>query len=51
MWFVGIEQLEEFRIVTRSHIIAWRKRLEARELAGATIRRKLAALSSLFEQR
>ena len=49
MQFVGIEKPEEFRSVTRSHIIAWRKRLEARELAGATIRRKLAALSSLFE--
>lgn len=49
MAFVGIERPEEFRIVTRSHVIAWRKALEERALSGATIRRKLAALSSLFE--
>lgn len=49
MSFVGIQRPEEFRIVTRAHVIAWRKSLEARALGGATIRRKLAALSSLFE--
>lgn len=49
MVFVGIHRPEEFRQVTRSHVIAWRKVLEERALAGATIRRKLAALSSLFE--
>ena len=49
MRFVGIQRPEEFRVVTRAHVIAWRKTLEARSLAGATIRRKLAALSSLFE--
>lgn len=49
MQFVGIHQPLEFRIVTRAHVIAWRKHLEARQLTGATIRRKLAALSSLFE--
>lgn len=49
MQFVGIRRPEEFRIVTRAHVIAWRKHLESRELAGPTIRRKLAALSSLFE--
>jgi site-specific recombinase XerD len=49
MQFVGIRQPEEFRMVTRAHLIAWRKHLESRQLAGATIRRKLAALSSLFE--
>ena len=47
--FVGIERPEEFRIVTRAHLIAWRKELERRELAPASIRRKLAALSSLFD--
>jgi site-specific recombinase XerD len=47
--FVGIQRPEEFRMVTRAHVIAWRKHLEQRELAGSTIRRKLAALSSLFE--
>ncbi|MCY0388401.1 tyrosine-type recombinase/integrase [Robbsia sp. Bb-Pol-6] len=49
MAFSGIEQPNEFRIVTRAHVLAWRKTLEDRVLSGATIRRKLAALSSLFE--
>jgi site-specific recombinase XerD len=49
MGFVGIAQPDEFRTVTRAHVLAWRKRLEARQLSGATIRRKLAALSSLFD--
>lgn len=49
MAFVGIQRPEEFRIVTRGHVIAWRKTLEVRELSGASIRRKLSALSSLFE--
>ncbi len=49
MALVGIERPEEFRMVTRSHVLAFRKFLEERGLAGATIRRKLAALSSLFE--
>src|SRR3989338_5356247 len=47
--FVGIHHPAEFRTVTRAHVIAWRKHLESRQLGGATIRRKLAALSSLFE--
>jgi integrase family protein with SAM-like domain len=49
MSFVGITNPSDFRMVTRAHLIAWRKDLEQRELGGATIRRKLAALSSLFE--
>lgn len=49
MRFVGIAKPEEFRIITRAHVIAWRKDLEARILAAASIRRKLAALSSLFD--
>jgi hypothetical protein len=35
MGFVGIRRPEEFRIITRAHVIAWRKHLEARELGGA----------------
>ena len=35
--------------MARAHIIAWRGSLEARELAPATVRRKLAAISSLFD--
>src|SRR5712691_512174 len=46
--FVGIERLEEFRTITRAHVIAWRKDLERRVCAPTTIQRKLAALSSLF---
>lgn len=30
--FLGIERPEEFRTVTRSHVLAWRKDLEARTL-------------------
>ena len=47
--FVGINRPEEFRVITRPHVIAWRKDLERRNLALSTIHRKLAALSSLFE--
>jgi site-specific recombinase XerD len=49
MAFTGIVQADEFRNVTRAHVLAWRKCLEVRRLSGATIRRKLAALSSLFD--
>ncbi|WP_374729779.1 tyrosine-type recombinase/integrase [Caballeronia humi] len=49
MSFAGIARPDEFRLVTRAHVLAWRNTLEERALSGATIRRKLAALSSLFE--
>jgi site-specific recombinase XerD len=51
MAFIGInaKQPEEFRIVTRAHVIAWRDELVKRELEPATIRNRLSALSSLFE--
>lgn len=49
MAFTGIVKPEEFRAVTRSHILAWRAELETQKLAGSTIRRKLAALASLYE--
>ncbi|HEX7911978.1 MAG TPA: tyrosine-type recombinase/integrase [Paraburkholderia sp.] len=49
MNFTAIARPEDFRIVTRAHVLAWRTVLEDRALSGATIRRKLAALSSLFE--
>lgn len=49
MGFVGIAQPDKFRTVARTHVLAWRKHLEGRRLSGATIRRKLAALSSLFD--
>ena len=49
MRFTGIARPEEFRIVTRAHVIAWRDDLARRELGGSTVRHRLAALSSLFE--
>lgn len=47
--FIGIQRPEDFRVVTRSHLIAWRDSLEAKQLSPATVRRKLSALSSLFD--
>src|SRR5580658_8314079 len=49
MEFAGLRAAGEFRLVKRSHLIAWRKHLEMRALEAPTIRRKLAALSSLFD--
>ena len=49
MRFTGIVRPEEFRIVTRAHVIAWRDDLARRQLDGSTIRNRLASLSSLFE--
>ena len=49
MGFTGIVKPDEFRVVTRAHVIAWRDDLVKRELSGQTIRHRLAALSSLFE--
>ncbi len=37
------------RLVTRAHVIAWREQLKARVLAPSSIRRKLSAISSLFD--
>ncbi|MDV7214216.1 site-specific integrase, partial [Azotobacter beijerinckii] len=47
--FVGLQAPEQFREVTRAHVLAWRKSLEQRGLSAATLRRKLAALTSLFD--
>lgn len=49
MRFAGIVQPDEFRSVTRAHVIAWRDHLVGRALSGQTVRHRLAALSSLFE--
>ncbi len=49
MRFVGIKRPEDFRTVARAHVIAWRKMLEKRNLAPATVRRKLSALSDLYD--
>ena len=47
--FIGITTPEEMRLVTRAHVIAWRKDLESRGLAPSSLRRKLSAVSSLFD--
>lgn len=49
MRFTGIHQSEEFRLVKRAHLIAWRKQLETRTLEASTVRRKLSAVASLFD--
>jgi site-specific recombinase XerD len=49
MRFTGIARPEEFRIVTRAHMIAWRDELGRRNLSATTIRHRLSALASLFE--
>src|SRR5271165_3782069 len=47
--FTGLLDYMRLRSVGRSHIISWRKDMERRGLAPASIRRKLSALSSLFD--
>src|SRR6266404_4019568 len=47
--FTGLQDYMGLRSVGRSHIIAWRKDMERRGLSPASIRRKLSALSSLFD--
>src|SRR3954464_5010543 len=41
MRFAGIMRPEEFRTVTRAHVIAWRDELVRRGLGGSTIRHRL----------
>jgi len=43
-----LQQPAQFRDVTRAHVIAWREQLVGQGLANDTIRRKLAALSSVY---
>jgi integrase/recombinase XerD len=47
--FSGLTEPTQLRTVTRAHVIAWRKDMEARALSAASVRRKLSALSSLFD--
>jgi integrase/recombinase XerD len=49
MAFSGLVATRSLRDVARPHVIAWRKEMEARSLAPTSIRRKLSALSSLFD--
>jgi integrase/recombinase XerD len=50
MAFATVSTPIQLRQVSRAHVIAWRKQLEGRGCGEATIRRKLAALSSLFKK-
>jgi integrase/recombinase XerD len=47
--FAGLKSFAALRAVTRMHVIAWRKDLEFRGLEPSSRRRKLSALSSLFD--
>ena len=47
--FLQLEKPESFRLVTRAHVIRWRRELEHSDQSAATIRAKLSALSSLYE--
>lgn len=47
--FTNLKNHSALRTVARAHVIAWRKDMETRLLGAATIRRKLSALSSLFD--
>ena len=47
--FTGLTEPAQLRTVTRAHVIAWRKDMEIRNLSPASVRRKLSALSSLFD--
>lgn len=49
MGFTGIQKPEEFRTVTRAHVIDWRDDLINRARSGSTIRHRLAALASLYD--
>jgi len=47
--YTGLKSYTELRSIVRAHIIDWRKDMEVRKLKAASIRRKLSALSSLFD--
>ncbi len=47
--FLGLEQFEDLRQITRAHVIAWRDHLKAQGHSSNTIRHRLACLSSLFD--
>src|ERR1700737_3814408 len=48
MRFTGIVRPEEFRIVTRAHVIAWRDDLQRRGLEGPTRRNRRGAFSPRY---
>jgi integrase/recombinase XerD len=46
--FAGLGNADQLRDVSRPHVLAWRDHLQGQGLTNDTIRRKLAALSSLY---
>lgn len=49
--FAGVGRPDEFRTVTRAHIIAWRDALLCRGLGGSTVRHRLASLFAYLCER
>jgi hypothetical protein len=49
MAFAGLKEPVELRTVARAHVIALRRAMERPRPLAATVRRKLSALSSLFD--
>jgi site-specific recombinase XerD len=47
--FTGLQSFEQLRSIARSHVIAWRDDMKIRDLKPTTVRRKLSALSALFD--
>src|ERR1700739_2593942 len=47
--YAGLNSYGELRSIARAHIIGWRGAMEQRQLEPSSIRRKLSALSSLFD--
>jgi integrase/recombinase XerD len=47
--FTGIQDPDALQHIRRAHMIAWRRHLAQRRLQPATVRRKLSALSELFD--
>ncbi len=49
MRLAGIRHPEEFRIVSRAHLIGWREDRTRRNLGGSTILHRLSSIASWFE--
>jgi site-specific recombinase XerD len=47
--YAGLRDFRALRAIARAHVIAWREDMTRRRLSAASIRRKLSALSSLFD--
>jgi len=47
--FLGLQQFEDLRHISRAHVILWRDHLKAQGHTPNTLRHRLACLSSLFD--